>query len=225
MGFFPQPTRYRDASPPPADEPQMEHDASPSANGSSPGSCLSQAPPRLLCSSPPALISTAVLLPSSPVAQPIGMDVSAHPSQQHNHGDPSAGTTAAMPQPPQAADKHAPTADYSAGVAGGEQTPRRALSVPSANHDDASAGGGRNHRPAIGPHSVRSGAAARMPQVPLPQSAPAGVTSCDTSKGSSDTPTARDGRRAWHRVEPDTPDTPSGETTCVLQTRRFGPPC
>lgn len=211
---FPQ----QDDSPPGA--PQMQQHASPSMDDSPPGSCLSQTPSRMMCSSPPALISTAALLPTSPPGELIGMDLSPQLLRQGFSSDaaPSGHTAAAGLQPLRAADlSSSDGGDDDAAAAGGgtdDRMRRPADSAPAAVLDDAGIGSGSALRSFACLRASTRGGPPGMPQLPL--SAPAGITECDTSKDSSDTPTGRGGGRFGRNADPDTPDTPSSEELLCL---------
>lgn len=220
------------AAPPPHGASGMQHAelASP-LDCSPPASCVSHAPPRLLCSSPPALISTAALLPASPTARPLGMGF---PAQLRHYGysTPFGGGhgDAAGAQPPAAAAAAAAAADEHPRVpvpdaAEQEGITMRSGSMPSIGSPAAGVGGGLNGGGTAGrsmrlvsSHKVGGGS---MPEEqPSPQSGPARVASGDTSKDSSDTPKAKNSRSSCSvDVPSQAPATSSG---VPLQRQQHG---
>ena len=201
-----------DGRPPPScsnDQPmmmesgQVQQEAMPHLVGNPPYSCLSQAPPQLLCPSPPTLISTAALLPSSPMAQPMGMSIC---SQQWRNGadDACAGTASAA--------HFAKLATLTAASTGCQM--QQPATVAVADACAAEAAGAGDCRTAAAPAPMDcSGALPGMPALPPQLGVPAGGTSCDTSKDSSGTPSsaAKPAGSALHVSEPGTPPTPLGE--------------
>lgn len=195
------PLSFSDDQPMMLEAEQVQQEAAPHLVDSTPYSCLSQAPSRMLCTSPPALISTAALLPSSPMAQPMGMSIC---SQQWRNGanDASASTTAAAHLAPLAA---APA------VSTGCHTQPATAAVPEACAAGA-AGAGDSHPAAVPEPMDCSGALPSMPALPLRLGVPASGTSCNTSKGSSSTPDAAETHGSTLPAnEPGTPSHPSGE--------------
>jgi hypothetical protein len=188
---------------------QVQQEAMPQLVGNPPYSCLSQAPSRMLCPSPPALISTAALLPSSPMAQTMGMSIC---SQQWRNGvdDACAGTASAA--------HFAKLATLTAASTGWHTQQPATAAVPAACAAGATDAG--DCQPAAVPQPMDCSAACPgMPALPARLGVPAADgTSCDTSKDSSGTPSsaAKPAGGALHACEPNTPATPSSErSVCV----------
>jgi hypothetical protein len=180
---------------------QVQHQAMPQLVDNAPYSCLSQAPSRVLCPSPPALISTAALLPCSPAAQPMGI---ANCSQQWRNGADDAGTTAAAYLAQLAAAPAVSTGCHA-------QQPA-AAAVPDACSADADGAGDRQPGATVPEPVHRHGGLPSMPALPLRPAVPTSGTSCNTSRGSSGTPTAAGPLGSTLPAnEPGTPATPSGE--------------
>ena len=201
---------FSDDQPMMVESGQVQQEAVPHLVDNTNYSCLSQAPSRMLCSSPPALISTAALLPSSPAAQPMGIAIC---PQQWRSGadDPPAATTAATPFAPLAA---APPTSTGCQM----QQPATAATVPDVCSADTDAV--EDRQPAAVPEPMHwRGGPPSMPALPLRPGVPASGTSCNTSRGSGGTPHAADTPGSTLPAnEPGAPAMPPSELCCVTAT-------